>query len=84
MDESCKLLPLFLPKLSHHFELNGILPEQFLHSWHLTLFASRPIGTSWNQFFAIKSHDSFLPPMCPPVSKVPPFIVCYLLIYVYF
>ncbi|CAK9017563.1 GTPase-activating protein GYP5, partial [Durusdinium trenchii] len=40
VDESCKLLPLFLPKLSHHFELNGILPEQFLHSWHLTLFAS--------------------------------------------
>ena len=39
MEESSKLMNDLLPKLSKHFDENGIIAEQFLHSWHISLFA---------------------------------------------
>ncbi|CAL1144162.1 unnamed protein product [Cladocopium goreaui] len=39
-EKSSELLQKLLPKLCNHLDENGILVEQFLHSWHISLFAS--------------------------------------------
>lgn len=39
MEESSKLMNDLLPKLAKHFDENGIIADQFLHSWHISLFA---------------------------------------------
>ena len=38
-EKSSELLQKLLPKLCNHLDENGILVEQFLHSWHISLFA---------------------------------------------
>eukprot|EP00435_Cladocopium_sp_Y103_P057616 s98_g19.t3 len=64
-EKSSELLQKLLPKLFNHLDENGILMEQFLHPWHISLFASSlPRATVlelWDELLTSRRAASKLP-----------------------